>query len=84
MRLAFFKNPVRALAFFVLGGLLCRQAWAQPDSPAVERTYSCSVEMVQKGLQQIGGFGGGKLPVVDGFVTTTPDQLEHYQRPYYQ
>lgn len=84
MRLAFFKNPVRALAFFVLGGLLCRQAGAQPDSPAVERTYSGSVEMVQKGLQQIGGFGGGKLPVVDGFVTTTPDQLEHYERPYYQ
>jgi hypothetical protein len=85
MRPAFFKNQVRAVAFFVLACLLYGQAWAQADGgPAVERTYPCSLEVVQKGLQQIGGFGGGKLPIVDGFVTATSDQLEHYERPYYQ
>jgi hypothetical protein len=85
MKLAFFRHPVRALAFFVFAWLLCGQAWAQADdAPAVERTYPCSLEVVQKGLQQIGGFGGGKLPIMDGFVTATSDQLEHYERPYYQ
>jgi len=85
MKLAFLRGPVRALAFFVLAWLLCGQAWAQmDDTPAVERTYPCSLEVVQKGLQQIGGFGGGKLPIMDGFVTVTSDQLEHYERPYYQ
>jgi hypothetical protein len=85
MRLAFFEDQVRALTFFVLALLLCGQAWAQADtSPAVERTYPYSLESVQKGLQQIGGFGGGKLPIVDGFVTAMVGQPEHYERPYYQ
>ncbi|MGC2194532.1 MAG: hypothetical protein WA628_07645 [Terriglobales bacterium] len=85
MRPAVFQVPVRALAFLVLAWLLCGQAGAQADgSSTVQRTYPGSLEVVQKGLQQIGGFGGGKLPMLDGFVTATSGQLEHYERPYYQ
>jgi hypothetical protein len=71
--------------FFLLAVLFCRQVGAQADGgPAVERTYPYSLETVQKGLQRIGGFGGGKLPIVDGFVAATVSQLERYERPYYQ
>ena len=54
------------------------------DGTVVERTFPCSVDAMQKALQQIGGFGGGKLPLVDGFVAATAAQMEHYERPYYQ
>jgi hypothetical protein len=65
--------------------LSCAMVWAQADSgPGVERTYSYSLEVVQQGLQRIGGFGGGKLPTVDGFVTATVSQVERYERPYFQ
>jgi hypothetical protein len=75
----------RVFALFFVSLLLVGQAWAQADSsPAVERTFPCSVDVMQKALQQIGGFGGGKLPIVDGFVTPTPAQLERLERPYYQ
>jgi hypothetical protein len=85
MKLAIFRHPVCVLAFFILAWPLCGQAWAQADGgPAVERTYPYSLETVQKGLQRIGGFGGGKLPIADGFVAATVSQLERYERPYYQ
>ena len=75
----------RAFALFFVSLLLVGQAWTQADSsPAVERTFSCSVDVMQKALQQIGGFGGGKLPIVDGFVTATSTQPERLERPYYQ
>ncbi|HST11975.1 MAG TPA: hypothetical protein VLL05_16475 [Terriglobales bacterium] len=62
---------------------LCSYSWTQTDdSAAVERSYPFSVEAVQKALQRIGGFGGGKLPVLDGFVTTTDP--ERYDHPYFQ
>src|SRR5215468_10782099 len=56
--------------------------WAQSDTSIVERTYPFSVDAVQQALQRIGGFGGGKLPVLDGFVTSA--NLERYDHPYYQ
>jgi len=84
MRAACSRHNAIAL-LFVLSLLMAVLAWSQSDSsPAIDRTYAVSVETVQKGLQQIGGFGGGKLPIVDGFVTSTADQLEHFERPYYQ
>jgi len=64
--------------------LLCSSAlWAQSDTSVVERTYPFSVDAVQQALQRIGGFGGGKLPVLDGFVTSLAN-LDHYDHPYYQ
>jgi hypothetical protein len=85
MTRSFFPASSRAFALFFVGLLLVGQAWAQADSsPAVERKFPCSVDVMQKALQQIGGFGGGKLPIVDGFVTATSAQLERLERPYYQ
>src|SRR6266581_2859778 len=64
-------------------GVLCGQVRAQAqDSATVERTYPFSVDAVQKALQKIGGFGGGKLPILDGFVNST--DLERYDHPYFQ
>jgi hypothetical protein len=65
--------------------LACFGTWAQTGGGSgVERTYPYSVEVVQQGLQAIGGFGGGKLPVLDGFVTSAVTQVEMYERPYFQ
>ena len=72
----------------VIGLLLCSALlWGSlsaqtDDSSVVERTYPFSVDAVQKALQRIGGFGGGKLPVLDGFVTAT--DLDRYDHPYFQ
>jgi hypothetical protein len=63
----------------------CAFALAQTQSaPDVERTYPYSVELVQQGLQRIGGFGGGRLPVLDGFVASSVPQVDMYERPYFQ
>jgi hypothetical protein len=75
------KSRVAALVlcWALLGGCL----WAQTeDTSVIERSYSFSVEAVQKALQRIGGFGGGKLPVLDGFVTAA--DLDRYDHPYFQ
>lgn len=85
MTRSFFHFSVRAFAVLVFGLSMAGQSLAQTENaPVVERTFRCSVDAMQKALQQIGGFGGGKLPVVDGFVAATPAQVEHYERPYYQ
>src|SRR5215470_1479874 len=67
------------LCLWLLGGAL----WSQSeDASVLERTYPFSMDAVQKALQRIGGFGGGKLPMLDGFVTSTG--LDRYDHPYYQ
>lgn len=79
-----FRVSARACALFLVLSV-AGQARAQNESgPLVERTFPVSVDAMQKALQQIGGFGGGKLPIVDGFVTATSTELEHFERPYYQ
>jgi hypothetical protein len=60
-------------------------SWPQTEAAAgVERTYPYSMELVQQGLQKIGGFGGGKLPLLDGFVSPAVAEVDRYERPYYQ
>ena len=67
------------LCLWLLGGAL----WSQSeDAGVLERKYPFSMDAVQKALQRIGGFGGGKLPMLDGFVTSTG--LDRYDHPYYQ
>jgi hypothetical protein len=79
------RHRILPCFFLLLTLLLGRQVAAQADGgPVVERTYPYSLETVQKGLQRIGGFGGGRLPIVDGFVAATVSQLERYEHPYYQ
>jgi hypothetical protein len=53
-------------------------------SAPVERTLPHSVDVVKRGLSQIGGLEGGRLPMVDGFVAASITQLDRYERPYYQ
>jgi hypothetical protein len=73
----------RVAALLLCCALLCGLLSAQTEDPsAVERTYPFSVEAVQKALQSIGGFGGGKLPVLDGFVAA--GDLDRYDHPYFQ
>jgi hypothetical protein len=73
----------RLVSLFLILFMSCGSIWPQSDnSAAVERTYPFTVDAVQKALQQIGGFGGGKLPVLDGFVTSTDP--ERYDHPYFQ
>ena len=66
--------------------LLCAMPlWSQSDETSqFTRTYSYPVETVKRALQQIGGFGGANLPVVDGFVSPLVTDVDHYERPYYQ
>ena len=60
-------------------------AWSQTESGAsVERTLPYSVDVVNRGLSQIGGLEGGRLPMVEGFVPASIPQLDRYERPYYQ
>lgn len=73
------------LGFGALALVLCLQAWTQNDTaPVVERSFPYPQEVVRKGLEQVGGVSGGKLPMIDGFVPATFPQLERYERPYYQ
>jgi len=45
------------LCLWLSGGAL----WSQSeDASVLERTYPFSMDAVQKALQRIGGFGGGK------------------------
>jgi len=82
LRLHRWRFAVAALWVALLSSVT---GWAQTDARAgVERTYPYSMEIVQQGLQQIGGFGGGKLPVLDGFVSSSVPQVDMYERPYYQ
>lgn len=77
------KHAMRILG--LLGVFLAGIAWSQTDgSVSRERTFPYSVDVVKKGLEQIGGFGGGKLPMIDGFVAPSVPQLDRYERPYFQ
>ncbi len=57
---------------------------AQTENAAVEQTYPFPAETVQKALQRVGGFGGGALPLLDGFVAAQSGEVELYDRPYFQ
>jgi hypothetical protein len=60
-------------------------AWSQTESGAlVERTLPYTVDVVKRGLSQIGAFDGGRLPMIDGFVVASFPELDRYERPYYQ
>jgi hypothetical protein len=50
----------------------------------VERRYSYPAEVVKKTLEQIGAQNGGRLPLLDGFVSSVRADLDYYERPYYQ
>ena len=82
MKLTFHGRPCTRL---VLVLLLIASALSQTDSAYPGgRTYPYSVERVNRALQQLGAFDGGRLPMLDGFVSAETAQLDRYERPYYQ
>jgi hypothetical protein len=85
MTRAILKAPLAASLVLFIGILACMPLWSQTDNGnPVERAYPYPLEVVKKGLEQMGGFGGGKLPLIDGFVAASVPQVDRYERPYYQ
>jgi hypothetical protein len=79
------KNLALVCLLTMVASSFCRWAWSQAAaSPVVERKYSSPVEVVKKALEQIAAQNGGRLPMLDGFVSSLNAELEHYERPYFQ
>ena len=55
-------------------------AWAQANG--YERAFPQSKATIEKALKEMQS--GGRLPVLDGFATSTDRPLDRYQRGYYQ
>ncbi len=54
------------------------------QSSGSERTFPQSKTAVESALRQMESATSGRLPVVDGFATSTDHPLEAYRRGYYQ
>ncbi len=79
----FRRACARVLLAAVVVFLAAPAGYAQ--SSGFERTFPQSKATVEKVLQQMQAATGGRLPVLDGFATSTPDHpLDRYQRGYYQ
>jgi hypothetical protein len=79
----FRRACARALLAAVMVFFAAPGGYAQ--SSGFERTFPQSKATVEKVLQQMQAATGGRLPVLDGFATSTPDHpLDRYQRGYYQ
>ncbi len=48
------------------------------------RTFSKPKTEVEQALKDLQAYTGQKLPIVDGFVGTTQQPLERYERAFYQ
>ena len=64
--------------------LLFSSYFCLAQGTAKERAFTQSVPEVQAALRKLPGGISGRLPVLDGFVTTSSGSLDHYERPYYQ
>src|SRR5215469_12382661 len=63
--------------------VLCAVAvWAQTN-PA-QKDFPQSKTVLEKALKAMQGNMGGRLPVLEGFATSTEHPLDRYQRGYYQ
>ncbi len=78
-RLSVWRNA--SCVFLIL--LSTAFSFSQDVKPA-ERAYPVSVLAVKTALQQLGAYGGTRLPTLEGFVKTDGIKLEQFQRPYYE
>ena len=79
----FFRNNWSRLLPALLLALLFLPHCVFAQGPLAERVYQKSESDVHKALQQLHFSIGGRLPILDGFVST--DQaLDDYSRGYYQ
>jgi hypothetical protein len=77
-----------AFSYALLGALvfLCGAQRSSAQGNGFERTFPQSKATVEKALQGMQAAAAGRLPVLDGFATSTSADhpLERYQRGYYQ
>jgi hypothetical protein len=69
----------------LLAGVIASVAgtvWMQAQSNGNERTFPQSKATIEKTLKEMPT--SGRLPVLDGFATSSDHPLERYQRGYYQ
>jgi len=57
---------------------------ANGQAMSYARTFSKTKTEVEQALKDLQAYTGQKLPIVDGFVGTTPQPLERYERAFYQ
>jgi hypothetical protein len=57
---------------------------AQAPSSTQSREFPFPEASLKAALQNIGGYGGGRLPSLEGFVAGDNIHPEDYQRPYYE
>jgi hypothetical protein len=72
----------RALCAVVV--ILCGARLCQAQGSGIERTFPQSKAAVEKVLKEMQPATGGRLPVLDGFATSSDHPLDRYQRGYYQ
>ncbi len=71
------------LAAALIALLLTGAAAAQ--TAAVQRKLPASKAQVEKALHQLAAYPGGKLPILDGFVSSELEgSLDRYKRAYYE
>jgi len=54
------------------------------QSSPIERTFQASQPAVESKLRTLSVSSGGRLPILEGFVTSNDPSLERYQHGYYQ
>src|ERR1700680_226482 len=71
-----------SLMMFILSVSVTRGAAAQAVPYA--RTFPKSKDEVDKALKELQAYAGQRLPIVDGFVATSEQPLNRYERAFYQ
>ena len=74
-----FRHALVAVAVF----LFCVEG-GQAQGNGYERTFPQSKATVEKVLKEMQAAVAGRLPVLDGFATSSDHPLDRYQRGYYQ
>ncbi len=85
MKPMFFSGPAvqrSTICIFLI--LLSSARGFSQDVKQAERAYPVSLLAAKTALQQLGAYGGTRLPTLEGFVKTDSIKLEQFQRPYYE
>ena len=68
----------------ILACILLACAWSAGQDKPVQQSLNFSKDQVEKALQQMQAYPGGKLPTLEGFVAAGDRSLDQYKRGYYQ
>jgi hypothetical protein len=64
--------------------VICLAPWSAAQGGGYERAFPQSKTAVEKVLKDMQAAASGRLPVLEGFATSTDHPLDRYQRGYYQ